>query len=124
MLSKEYNISGVINCNLKFLSDPSLIKEIDENNIKDILKAECRPLTKITHLQAINFSFEYIKIVLDELEKLEKENDIFYAHFDIDYNNFHIGPTLGQNGIASSFEVKPTIIIKNIKGGGFIDEND
>ena len=124
MLTKNYNIKGSINCTLKYLSDPSLIDKIENGNESNVLLAECRPLTMISHEQAINFPIERIKLVLNELKKIEEEYPLFYAHFDIDYSNYHIGPTIGQNGIVFKFDVKPLIKLKDISGGGFIGERD
>lgn len=122
MLSKDYNIQESVYCTLKYLSDPSLIDKI--GNESNVLLAECRPIQMISHQQAINFPPEQIKIILGELKKIEEENPLFYTHFDIDYKNYHIGPTTGQNGIAFKFEVKPLIKFKDISSGGFISEND
>jgi hypothetical protein len=82
MLTKNYNIKGSINCTLKYLSDPSLIDKIESGTESNLLLAECRPLKIISHEQAKNFPVEHIKLVLNELKKIEEENPLFYSHFD------------------------------------------
>lgn len=124
MLERSFNIDGVLNCSLQYLTDPSIIQEIVDNKIGDVLLAKCRPLKKIDFNQAINYPFAQIKLVLDQLRKIEEKYPLFYSHFDIDYNNYHIGPTIGNPGIVLSFELRPKIKIKDISRGGFINENE
>jgi len=109
MLSKDFNIKEVINCKLKYLSDPSLIKKHKKNKVPDILFAECIPLEKISYQNALDYPLEQIKIILGELKKIEKENPLFYSHFNINYLNYRITPTLALNGLAIKFKVQPII---------------
>lgn len=111
MLEKKFNIPEVINCELKYLSDSSFIGEITETNARDVLMAKCKPLNLINHQQAMNFPFDYVKEVLNELKKIEIEYPDFYNYFDINYNRYEIGFN-GQDGIALSINIRPIIKLK------------
>lgn len=115
MLEKEFNIPGEIKCILKYLSDSKLINDINPGNEKDILRAECYPeKTPLTSSQIENYSVDIIRVILEELKRLEDANPSFYNHFEINYNRPHFGPMTGvPSNKYFKFELKPRIKLKS-----------